>query len=63
MQKKYPTITIYGKENINNYMCIPLKNFARKNNRFLIARVSEGEREREGGEREREREERGRETP
>ena len=42
---KYPTITIYEKENIDNYTCIPLKNVARENNRFLIARVRESERE------------------
>ena len=46
---KHPTITIYGKENIDNYTCIPLKNVAGKNNRFLIARVRESERERERG--------------
>ena len=48
---KHPTITIYEKENIDNYTCIPLKNVAGENNRFLIARVreSEREREREGG--------------
>ena len=53
---KHPNITIYGKENIDNYTCIPLKNVAGENNRFLIARVRESERERE-----RAREERGRE--
>ena len=41
-------MTIYGKENIDNYTCIPLKNVAGENNRFLIARVKESEREREG---------------
>ena len=27
---KYPAITTYGKENIDNYTCIPLKNVAGK---------------------------------
>ena len=44
--KKHPTITVYGKENIYNYTCIPLKNVAGENNIFLIARVRESERER-----------------
>ena len=46
---KYPTITIYGKENIDNYTCIPMKNVARENKKFLITRVRESERERERG--------------
>jgi len=46
---KHPTITIYGKENIDNYTCIPLKNVARRE------REKEREREREREEREGER--------
>ena len=30
-------MTIYGKENIDNYTCIPLKNVTGENNRFPIA--------------------------
>ena len=41
-------MTIYGKANIDNYTCIPLKNVAGENNRFIIARVRErGRREEE----------------
>ena len=42
-------MTIYGKENIDNYTCIPPKNVARENNRFPISGVRESERERGGG--------------
>ena len=34
---------------MNNYTCIPLKNVAGENNRFLIARMRESERKRERG--------------
>ena len=52
---KHPTITIYGKQNTDNYTCIPLKYVAGENNRFLIVRVRESERERGRGRREGER--------